>query len=194
MEKIETLKDGSKVILKTMSLEDLEKLHCFYRSLPREDRKYLRIDVTDRVSLERKLKSTEPWRDVHLVAYQGDDVVGHGMLELFLEQWRKHHGELRVLATRECRRMGLGMLLMRELYLQAAQRKVEKVVVKMMGPQISAQSIARKLGFHQETVIPDYVVDLDGEAQDLVIMTCRMDDLWNELETFYMDESWVKLR
>ena len=47
MEKKETLKDGTKIIIRELHTEDLDKLMKFYSALPPEDRKYLRIDVTN---------------------------------------------------------------------------------------------------------------------------------------------------
>ena len=46
MEKTETLKDGTKVTIKNLTVEDIDRLMSFYLSLPEEDLKYLRVDVT----------------------------------------------------------------------------------------------------------------------------------------------------
>jgi len=73
-------------------------------------------------------------------------------------------------------------------------RKVELVVVKMMRPQVAAQRIFRKLGFREELLIPDNVEDRSGEKQDLIIMTCNIKDLWNDLEHFYSDSDWQRCR
>jgi hypothetical protein len=50
------------------------------------------------------------------------------------------------------------------------------------------------LGFHDELVIPDYVKDQTGKSQDLVIMTCDIQELWKELDQFYMDSDWERCR
>jgi hypothetical protein len=64
----------------------------------------------------------------------------------------------------------------------------------MMRPQVGAQHIFRKLGFREELLIPDYVRDLKGETQDLIIMTCDIKDLWKELDHFYSDSDWQRCR
>ena len=48
MEKNETLKDGKEVVIRELQEIDLEKLVKFYSELPPKDRKYLRIDVTNK--------------------------------------------------------------------------------------------------------------------------------------------------
>jgi len=86
------------------------------------------------------------------------------------------------------------MIMMRELYFLAAQKKVEKIIVRMMRPQIAARNICRKLGFQEELLIPNYVRDLTGTDQDLVIMTCDIKEFWEELEHFYSGSDWRRHR
>jgi hypothetical protein len=64
----------------------------------------------------------------------------------------------------------------------------------MMKPQIGALKICKKLGFHQESVIKNYVWDQAGEPQDLVIMTCDVKNMWKELEHFYSESDWRRCR
>jgi hypothetical protein len=55
MEKTEVLKDGTKVMIRELQVKDLDRLMKFFSSLPPEDRKYLRIDVTKRDVVHRGL-------------------------------------------------------------------------------------------------------------------------------------------
>jgi len=194
MEKIETLKDRTKVLIRELHINDLDRLMKFYSALPVEDRKYLRIDVKDRKIVEQRIKLTKTGNVFRLVALFEDEIIADGALELSAEEWRKHQGELRVIVAKPFQHKGLGMIMVRELYFLAVEKKVELVVVKMMRPQIAAQRIFRKLGFREELLIPDYVEDLSGEKQDLIIMTCNIKDLWNELGLFYSDSDWQRCR
>jgi L-amino acid N-acyltransferase YncA len=194
MNKIETLKDGKKVVIRTLAMRDLEKLMAFYRSLPLEDRKYLRVDVTDKKVVAERIRLADEGHIFRVVALSNDKIVGDGALELSGEEWRKHQGEIRVIVSRPFRRKGLGLVLMRELYFLAAAKNVEKVVAKMMRPQKSARAICLRLGFREEHLIPDYVKDLSGKFQDLIIMTCDLKDMWSELDAFYGDTDWQRCR
>jgi L-amino acid N-acyltransferase YncA len=194
MNKIETLKDGKQVVIRSLRSKDLDKLMAFYRSLPIEDRKYLRVDVTDRKVVAQRMKSVGHDDVLRIIALYKDQVVGDGALELSGEGWRKHQGELRVIVARAFRRRGLGLIMMRELYFLAAARNVKKLVAKMMRPQKSARAICLRLGFREELLIPDYVEDLSGKTQDLVIMTCDLNVLWSELEEFYGASDWQRCR
>ena len=53
-----------------------------------------------------------------------------------------------------------------------------------MEPQISARNIFHKLGFHQDTILPNYVTDIDGEKQNLILMKCDLKSLLQTLEHY----------
>ena len=194
MKKKETLKDGTKVEIRNLTIDDLDKLMEFYRSFSELDRKYLRVDVTDRHVVEQRIKLIKTGNLTRIIALKDNKIIGDGALELSQEEWRKHQGELRVIVSREYRRKGLGMIIMRELYFIAAGKNVKKIVAKFMRPQSAPRKILRKLDFHEEILIPGYVRDRAGKTQDMVIMTCDMKDLWKELEHFYSDSDWRRCR
>lgn len=194
MEKSEALKDGTKVVIRELTINDLDRLMKFYTALPEEDRKYLRVDVTNKSIVEQRIRLIETGNVLRLIGLHNDEIIADGALELFGEEWRKHQGELRVIVAHAFQRKGLGMIMMRELYFLALQKNVEIVLVQMMRPQVAARNICRKLGFREELLIPDYVRDIRGEIQDLIIMTCNIKDLWKELDHFYSDSDWQRCR
>lgn len=192
--KREILKDGTKVLIRDLHYDDLEKLMKFYRALPPEDRVYLKVDVTKRKVVEKRMKLMEEGTIFRIIALHEDEIIGDGMFEISKEEWRIHQGELRVIVARSFQRKGLGMIMMRELHSLAMKKDIDKIVVKMMKPQVGAINICKKLGFHIESTIPNYVWDQKGEPQDLVIMTCKPKDLWQELGHFYSDSDWRRCR
>jgi L-amino acid N-acyltransferase YncA len=194
MNKTESLRNGESIVLREMTGDDLDALYDFFRSLPEEDRRYFRTDVTDKERLARKIGRVEAGEELRVLALDGDRVVGQGSLELPVDDWKSHQAEMRAFVARDYRRRGLGMALMRELYLHAVRHGVESLVVKMMRPQVAARQICRRLGFHEEHVLPDYVRDRTGAVQDLVLMSCKMDEIWHELEELYHDTDPTRLR
>jgi L-amino acid N-acyltransferase YncA len=194
MEKTETLKDGKKVTIRPLILKDLDRLMAFYRSLPPEDRKYLRVDVTDRKLVAERIRLIDQGQVFRIIALYKDKIVADGALELSGEEWRRHQGEVRLIVARPYRRKGLGMIMIRELYFLATARNVETIVAKMMRPQKGAQTIFHRLGFREEALLPDYVRDLTGRTQDLLIMICNLGDVWTELNHFYSDSDWERCR
>jgi RimJ/RimL family protein N-acetyltransferase len=194
VKKKETLKDGTVLLLRTLTSDDIEKLMGFYRSLPYEDRKYLKIDVTDRAAVEKRIRNGETGRAIRILAIKDDEIIGLGVLDMGGDDWHRTQGEIRVVVSRDFQRKGLGTTILRELYLLAVEYKLEKVVAQMMRPQLGARKMCRKLGFREELYLPDYVKDQDKKDQDLVIMTCNTDDLWKEFELLYKDSDWRRCR
>jgi L-amino acid N-acyltransferase YncA len=194
MEKTETLKNGTKVAIRPLTFKDLDRLMAFYSSLPPEDRRYLRVDVTDRKVVAERIHLTEEGQVFRIIALYKDKIIADGALELSGEEWRRHQGEVRLIVARPYRRKGLGMIMIRELYFLAAARNVATIVAKMMRPQKGAQTIFHRLGFREEALLPDYVRDLTGKTQDLLIMVCNLDDMWTELDHFCSDSDWERCR
>ena len=56
------------------------------------------------------------------------------------------------------------------------------------------RSIFRKLGFHEETLLADYVKDMKGTKHDLILMRCDLEGLWRELEDYIATSDWQRVR
>ena len=194
MEKKVKLKDQTEVHIREMTQQDLDRSLSFFAALPAEDRAYLRRDVTQREVVERRTREIDTGAAIRLVALVEDRIVADGSLELSGEAWKRHVGELRLIVARDYQRKGLGILMARELYGLAAGARVEEIIVKMMRPQKAARSIFSKLGFREEVVLPDYVKDLGGRKQDLILMRCDLEALWSEMEDFLASGDWQRTR
>jgi len=188
------LKDGTSVVIRLMTAGDLDRSVAFFQSLTPQDRRYLRHDVTRREEVEARIEAMRTGRARRLVALDGDTIVADAALELESAGWKQHVGEIRLIIANPYKRKGLGMLLARELYSMAVEAKVEEILVRMMRPQLAARSIFRKLGFREETLLPDYVKDAEGQKQDLVLMRCDLEGLWQKLEDFIADRDWGRSR
>ena len=71
---------------------------------------------------------------------------------------------------------------------------VERIVALVGDRTVAdaARSIFRKLGFHEETVLPDYVKDLEGHKQDMILMRCDLQALQRELEDSISTWDWQR--
>lgn len=194
MQKTVKLKDQTEVLIREMTREDLDGSHAFFANLPEEDRTYLRRDVTNREVVERRISEIESGNVMRLVAVVDGQIVADGSLETSAEEWKKHVGELRLIVGKSRRRTGLGALMARELYLLAASAKMEEIIVKMMRPQKAARRIFRRLGFHKEASLHDYVQDQAGSKQDLILMRCDLEALWQEMEDLLSSGDWERTR
>ncbi len=183
MEKQCILKDGGEVIIRSSAAGDVDKSFAFFQNLSSEEKAYLRVDVTDRDIVARRLGNHGPIDIKRLVALVDDEIVADGAIELRSAGWESHIAELRLLVADTYQKKGLGMLMAEELYMLAAKEKVEEIIVKLMVPQTEARKIFARLGFHEDVVLKNYVKDVRGLKQDLLIMRCNLDALWKELES-----------
>ena len=188
------LKDGTEAIIRDLTMDDLDKSIAFFKALPKEDRIFLRVDVTKPKNVERRIRMMEFGKVIRLVAVIGDEIVADGALELETEEWEEHIAELRLIVGRGYQRKGLGMIMARELFTIAASKNVEEIVVKFMEPQVAAWKVVEKLGFHKDSILHDYVKDIDGVKHDLVLMRCDLKSLWQKLDDFLSDFDWQRTR
>ncbi|MBL7075128.1 GNAT family N-acetyltransferase [candidate division KSB1 bacterium] len=188
------LKDGSDVVIRPLRKEDIDRSHAFFQALPPEDRAYLRVDVTKREIVKRRIQTMKSCGVKRLVAVVDDRIVADGALELEAPGWKEHMVELRLIVARPFQRKGLGMLMARELYLLAVKENVEEVIVKMMRPQIGAHRIFKRLGFREKAMLPEYVKDMGGKRQDLIVMRCNLEAMWKELEVYLAESDWQRVR
>jgi L-amino acid N-acyltransferase YncA len=188
------LKDGSEVLIRPMTADDLEGSIAFFAALPEEDRAYLRRDVSKREVVMQRIEEIESGATRRLVAEVDGKIVADGALEVSGEDWKKHMGEIRLIVARPFRRKGLGVLMTYELYDLATAARVEEIIVKLMGPQEAGRSILERLGFEHQTIIPDYVQDLGGGKQDMILMRCDLQALWRKMEDFLATGDWEHAR
>jgi len=185
MEKRSVLKDGTEVVIRAARPDDVDKSLAFFQDLSSEEKAYLRVDVSRRDVVAKRLANQGPGSVKRLLAVVGENIVADGAIEFSEAGWESHIGELRLLVADAFQRKGLGMLMAEELYLLAAQEKVDEIIVKLMAPQTEAKKIFTRLGFHEAAVLKGFVKDVRGLKQDLVIMRCNLEALWNELENYF---------
>jgi len=190
VDKTVSLKDGNEVTIRNMRPQDVDLSFEFFCGLPEEDRRYLRVDVTRRDLVEWRTTDVDSGRVDRLVSVANGGIVADGSLELQGHGWGDGIGEIRLMVARPYQHLGLGTLLARELYYLGMQHKLDRIVVRVMRPQSRAHRIMKRLGFKEEFLIPEHVRDQNGAWQDLIIMRCNLDELWNEMESLVEASDW----
>ncbi len=174
MKRLVVLKDHRVVEIRPVGADDVERSAAFFAGLGEEERKYLRRDVTQRSVVEERIKEALSRKLDRIVALYEDRIVADGSLEPERFQWAEGVAQIRIIVAPDFRGVGLGLRVVRELYVFAHQRDVGRVIARMMAPQAAARAIFHKLGFQEEFVVPKHVKDLTGAWQDLIIMRCDL--------------------
>lgn len=164
------LQDGTEVVLRLMVKEDERALLDFFQRVPKEDRLFLRDDVSAPKTIRAWAATLDYDRVLPLVALTDGKVVGDATLHRRPHDWTRHVGRMRLVVDPQYRQKGLGTLLVKELVEIGKGMKLERLVVELMGTQQAALSAFRHLGFERVAVLYNHVKDQAGRPQDLVIM------------------------
>jgi ribosomal protein S18 acetylase RimI-like enzyme len=184
-----SLRDGTPVAVRPLETGDAPSLLKFYRSLPEEDRLYLKDDVTKPDWLRPFVAAVESGEVVSLLAERAGKIVAEATLYRALHGWSRHVGEIRVSVAPELRRDGLGTALARELVKVATRTGVEKMVIEVVENQVGARKMFRKLGFRQEAVLRGHVKDITGTKRNLILASNDVSHIWDAMEALVADYS-----
>jgi ribosomal protein S18 acetylase RimI-like enzyme len=164
------LETGTTVTIRPMIREDVDKLHAFFSRVSREDRLFLRDDVSMRDVIESWARELDYKRVLPLVAEVGRNIVGDATLHRRQFGWTSHVGKVRIVVDKDYRGKGLGTRMLEELIAIAKKAGIEQLVAELMADQTAAVAAFKRLGFEREAVFYNYVKDQTGEERNLVVM------------------------
>jgi RimJ/RimL family protein N-acetyltransferase len=174
--------EEKKVDLVWFQDEDRDDLLSFYRSLPKEDRLYLRDDVTNQLLLDRLIEQMHDGRVLMLVGRDGSRIVGETTQHFIHHGWTRHVSELRPLIHKEYEGHGILESMVREQIEVASELGLDKVVVRLLDIQTERRRLLEKLGFEKEASLRDHATDLQGNRHNMIIMSNYVSELWRRME------------
>ena len=177
-----SLRDGSIVTLRLMTIGDEVALLDFFRKLPEKDRLFLKDDVTDPEVISHWAKNLDYNKVIPIVALKDGEIIGEGSLHMNTFGWSLHVGEIRLVVSRDHRREGLGFLLTKEIFFMALSLGLQKVIAETTEKQVAVIQILKAIGFTKEAVLKNHVIDQNGDIHDLLIMSNDTKSIWKKME------------
>ncbi|MDX1384955.1 MAG: GNAT family N-acetyltransferase [Thermoanaerobaculia bacterium] len=159
------------VCLRPMESDDIERMLAFGRSLSDREILVLRMNLRRRKSIEEWIASIERGRRLTLIIESGDAILGYGGISLRGLRWYRHIGDIRLVVHPDHRKAGLGGMLIEELVDIGRRLGLNRLIAQIPRSQTGAAAFFRRFGFHQQVLLPDWVIDGDGQTQDLLILT-----------------------
>jgi len=164
--------------------EDQHALLDFFRSIPPEDRFYLKDDVTDPTIIARWAQSLDYSRVLPLLALLDGAIVGDGTLHRRRAETRQHSGEVRVVVHPAYRNRGVGGVgraLLYQLIHTAGDKGLKRLLFEVVAEtEPAASDTAQGLDCVPVTLLPAHVHDVCGHPHDLLIMERRLlDPTWS---------------
>jgi len=164
------LKDGTKILLRPMVAEDQDALYTFFKSVPKEDARYLRDDVASRLIVEEWTKNLDYNKTLPVLALKNGTVIADATLNRRRFGWKWHLGTVRLFVHKDYRKVGLGQLMIKEIADIALKLELEKLIAEVPDVNISAINAFTKAGFYRAATIPNLVKDRENRPLDVVVM------------------------
>jgi RimJ/RimL family protein N-acetyltransferase len=172
-----TLGDGRTVVLRLMQRRDRDHIVDFARSLPPDSLLFLRKDITDPEVVDEWVRDIERGRAVTVLAETDSELLAYCSLWLDETFWGRHMAEIRVLVCPEYRGQGIALQLATDIFAIAKALGIEKIIARMTPEQERTRARLERLGFKKEALLQGFVLDRDGKARDLLVMSAGVGHL-----------------
>jgi len=164
------LKDGTKILLRPMRIEDQEALYEFFKAVSEEEARYLRDDVKSRLLVETWAKNLDYSKTLPVLALKDDIIIADATINRRRSGWKWHLGTVRIFVHNDYRNLGLGELMVNELAWIAYRLGIEKLIFEIPDTNTAAINTFAKAGFHRAVVIPNMVKDRQNMPVDVAVM------------------------
>jgi acetyltransferase len=166
---IVTLADGARILLRPMTQEDQNLLIELYSSINGDDLRYFRHNVKDPKVLKDWSKKLDYAKVIPLLAVVKDLPVGNATLH-FGEGPRRHIGEVRIFLTKDYRKRGLGMKMLRTIVDIARKQGLHILTAEVIAENVKLIKAFEMMGFKQQSALDDFFMFPDGECIDVKLM------------------------
>jgi ribosomal protein S18 acetylase RimI-like enzyme len=167
-------RDGRAVGVRPLVPDDLVPLLAFFASLPEEDRLHLRVDVTRRDIVERRMFPPPHWNVLRLIALSGERIVAEGSIEHRVYGFEAHVGQIRLIVAPDFRGTGLAHYLGLQAVAHGVAENLAKIEAHLMGDAGAAIHCFERLGFEREGSLEGFARDVRGGDHDLLILSLRI--------------------
>jgi RimJ/RimL family protein N-acetyltransferase len=168
-----TLRDGARVLLRPLVVEDKEALINLFTPIPFEERRYMRHNVNDPQIISTWVENIN-YEDIYpLVSVIGDRIVGDATLH-FGQGPERHRAEVRIFLARDFRRRGLGGKMINALIEIAKRKSIYQLEIEIIRDLVNDIKAMQKVGFQSSCVFEDYYMLPDGELRDIVHMILKL--------------------
>ncbi|SMC16558.1 Protein N-acetyltransferase, RimJ/RimL family [Desulfacinum hydrothermale DSM 13146] len=166
------LKDGTRVTLRPMTMDDEAALFTFFQGMPDELLLYIRHNVRDPQVVHQWVQELDYNRVIPLLAWVGEEVVADVTLHRIPHGWKRHIGEVRTVVSPKYQNRGLATLMLNEMVELASEIGLEKLWAEIPLDSVGAVRAFRNAGFGCKAVIEGLVKDIHQRNVDILIMVC----------------------
>lgn len=164
------LKNGQKCKLRPLKKTDEKAFHEFFMAVPPEERLFIKHHVTEPTVIRQWCENIDFHKNLPLLAFVGDQIVGDASLHQHQGGWKRHIGRVSVLVHPQFRGIGIARALISDLIEISSMLGLEKIEAEFIGEQAAAVHTFQLLGFSDLVKLPDYVKDMQAISHDYILM------------------------
>ena len=169
------LKDGTGVTLRPLKDGDENALFEMFRRLSVDDLWFLNHDVSDPGLIADWINNLDPNRVISIVALLEGRIVGNAVIMMKRFGAKSHIGKVRISVDPGFRDRRLGTWMLLDLVNLSMAMGLQVLVMRLVQDRdASLINGVRKLGFIEESILKNYLMGVEGQAHNLVIMTKRL--------------------
>ena len=172
------LHDGTTVTVRPLGKRDDARLHKFFLSVPEEERLFIKKPIYDRTLMRDWCRHPDYDRNLPLVMFHGQKIIGEATLHQRLGGWKRHIGLITLLTHPEYRGRSVSKILLSELIDIARHCGLRRLEAEINGERKIALSVLQQFGFEKLMDLPDYVLDMKAVTHDYILlgMELQVDD------------------
>ncbi len=170
-----TLINGETVVFRFLEKRDESALRELFDALPDEEVELLRDDVRDPEVVSGWIRHLDDGNVLPLLAVEEDTDRTAGMSSLhFMKGVYRHIADVRVVVSKDHRKLGLGSALIKELIRIANQIGLFYLRAEILTDSHLAVKAFRQLGFETACTLDSYFLSRQGMVRDVVHMYKRL--------------------
>jgi RimJ/RimL family protein N-acetyltransferase len=164
------LRGGLDCTIRPLGKKDDAKLLKFFLAVPEEERLFIKQPIRDRTLMREWCRHPDYYRNLPLLMFHNDKIIGEATLHQRNGGWKRHVGLVTVLTHPEYRGRDVAKILVTEIIDVARHLGLKKLEAELNGERKVAIRALAFLGFRELMSLPDYVVDMNAEPHDYVLM------------------------
>jgi L-amino acid N-acyltransferase YncA len=175
------LKDGTGITLRPLMDGDQDALFRMFHRFPKDELWFLNHDVNDPSLMDEWIGNLKLKRVVSIVALLEGRVIANAVLMMKGYGAKKHIGKIRIAVEPAMREKRLGTWMLLDLINLAVAIGLKILVMRLIEDRdIAVIQGVKKLDFVERAIFKDYVLDMEENPHNLVILTKRLHTRWDD--------------
>jgi len=175
------LKDGTGITLRSLADGDQDGLYRMFHRFPKDELWFLNHDVNDRALIDQWIVNLNSRRVVSIVALLEGRVIANAVLMMKEYGAKKHIGKIRIAVAPDMREKRLGTWMLLDLINLGVAIGLRILVMRLIEDRdIDVIQGVKKLDFVERATLKDYVLDMEENPHNLVLLTKRLHTRWDD--------------